>query len=161
MARTLVLRCIAIAWAVVTLSVAGCAGDATHPSALGACKDTPDSGCPTSVGAGAGSGPSRTDGGAEDAGNQGDAASGACGTAPSLLDTLNNQCVPCATASCCQAAQACTGQCLDLLQCTGGVNACATRFPAGLAAYDDLAACLARSCPTQCPTLPLTSNGDF
>jgi hypothetical protein len=100
-----------------------------------------------------GSGAADTGGEPEDA--------GACGAASSVLNAANNQCPVCISTSCCLAATACTGQCLQLLSCTSGINACEASDPQGVSAYNDLATCLAQSCTTQCPTLPMATPGDF
>ena len=158
-----VVRCVAASWVGLALTVAACSSDTSHPAALGGCKGSADAGCGVNGSSGGGaSGRGQGEGGT----GTGDGAvagedGGACGSAGSLLNASNNQCLPCVTASCCQAEEACTGQCLDLVQCTAGINNCAMQFSGGLTAYNDFATCLSRSCPTQCPALPLTTNGDF
>lgn len=94
-----------------------------------------------------------------------DAASG-CGIGTALNPT-NPECVTCLAQSCCPAANACAGDvsCQLIVQnCTGCASAqaaCAATcaftqesvLMATTTAFDDLSACLTRSCIPQCPAL--------
>lgn len=145
--------------AIAGLALAACSSSSSRPGALGNCVAGPDASCsPYGSGSGGGSGPTDGGGGTPDTGSV-SSDSGSCGTA--LLNTQNLQCQPCVVASCCQADLQCTGQCLSLVQCSGGINTCEAQYPAGITAYNDLADCLTQSCPTQCPTLPKATAGDF
>src|SRR5579872_4601055 len=153
-ART--FRLVGAAWAIV-VAFASCSSSSASPPTLGGCTSMDGSSCATGSGGGnsGSSGGSRDGSTDQDSGVVGEAS--VCGTAASLLNTLNNQCLPCVATSCCQAEAACTGQCLSLVSCTGGINVCETQFPGGITAYNDFAMCLAMSCPTQCPALPLAT----
>lgn len=84
-----------------------------------------------------------------------------CGGAGQLLNAANNQCPVCIEASCCLAAAACTGQCPRLVQCPSGtIASCESLYPEGITAYNDLASCIAQSCASECPSLPLASGAD-
>lgn len=142
--------------------LAACSSSSSRPGALGNCVAGPDASCSPYGGSSGGGGSGPTDGGGSTPDSGGVASdSGSCGTAGQLLNTLNLQCQPCVAASCCQADLQCTGQCLSLVQCSGGINTCEAQYPAGITAYNDLADCLTQSCPTQCPTLPKATAGDF
>jgi hypothetical protein len=157
--RALPGACIATA-----VALAGaCSSGSSHPPALGQCSGTTQTACSTygGGGGGGGGGGSKDSGAAQDSGNSASDDAGACGTAGSLLNTLNNQCLPCVAASCCLSGLACTGECLSLVQCSGSINTCESQFPAGITPYNDFAHCLSQSCPTQCPTLPQATAGDF
>ncbi len=85
-----------------------------------------------------------------------------CGTAGGLLNATNSQCQPCIETSCCLAASACTGQCLSLVTCpSGSIASCESTYPQGVAAYNDLGACITQSCTAQCPSLPTATAGDI
>lgn len=156
-----VVRWVGAGWAVaVAAAFAACSSGSSLPPSVGSCTPVNGSSCSTGYGGG-GNASSSGSGGEDGSTAQDSAASGTCGTAGALLNTLNNQCLPCVATGCCQAEAACTGQCLSLVGCTGGINLCETQYPAGITAYDDFAACLTMSCPTQCPTLPLATAGDF
>lgn len=130
-----------------------------NPAVLGECVSMRDASCSANSSGGGGAGSS---GGSSDSGTgTGDAAEQGCGTAGAALNAANNQCPTCISTYCCLAAAACTGQCLQLLSCSSGINACETTYPQGISAYNDLSACLTLNCPTQCPTLPMSSPGDF
>jgi hypothetical protein len=146
----------------VGVALAACASSSGGPAVLGDCKGGPDASCATSTSGGGGSSGGGSDSGStsEDGGEVAD--SGTCGTAGGLLNTSNSQCQPCIETNCCLAAGACTGQCLSLVTCpSSAIASCETTYPQGIAAYNDLGACIARSCPTQCPVLPVATAGDI
>jgi hypothetical protein len=149
------LLCVAAALAVA----GGCASSSGAPGVLAGCVPMGDASC----GAGGLGGGGGSSGGSRDSGtSEPDTGAGGCGTAGSVLNAANNQCPVCISTSCCLAAAACTGQCLQLLTCpAGSINSCEASNPQGVGAYNDLASCLAQSCATQCPTLPMATAGDF
>jgi len=142
-----------------------CSSTSGTPPVLGDCKAGPDASCATS-GAGGGGGGSGSGGGSSDSGSSTtDGGDEGCGTAGSLLNAANSQCEVCISTNCCMAATACTGQCLSLVTCATGAAAsvatCESNDPQGVGAYNDFAACIAASCPTQCPTLPTGAPNDI
>jgi hypothetical protein len=104
---------------------------------------------------------------------------GACGVASYLqAQTANLECLPCiegeaAEASqlgCCTVAQNCTSDCFTLVvcmeACSSGDEVCLSTCEnkassAAVAIYTDLSNCLANTCLTQCPGLPLPMPGDL
>lgn len=147
---------------VAAIALAACSASSSTPPVLGDCKGGPDASCAATTGGGGGSSGGGSDSGSGTAdGSEADDA-GSCGTAGSLLNATNSQCQPCIDTSCCLAASACTGQCLSLVTCpSGAIGSCETTYPQGIAAYDDLGACIAQSCATQCPALPVATAGDI
>ncbi len=156
-----------IAWA-ACLALA-CSNENDHPPDLGNCVPVGDASCKTAItGAGSGTGPGGEDGGLD--GSQAGDASG-CGVADTLL-TITSTCESCIQGSCCLADQACTGDCLNLLECMLNcmgdptcINVdCDGPYPLGSAAsngYNDFRACLSGPCSPECPTLPSPTSGDF
>jgi hypothetical protein len=142
--------------------LAACSSSSSQPAVLGDCVGTADAACSPSMSGGGGGG--HGDGGgttSEDGGGEiADAES--CGTAGSVLNAANSQCQVCLSTSCCLAAASCTGQCLSLITCpTGAIASCEATYPQGITAYNDLGSCIAQSCSTQCPTLPVSTTGDI
>jgi hypothetical protein len=142
----------------------GCSASSGAPAVLSDCTPIDDASCAAnpSGGGGGSSGGSRDSGTSEPDGGGEPEDAGTCGAASSVLNAANNQCPVCISTSCCLAAAACTGQCLQLLTCpAGSINSCEASNPQGVGAYNDLASCLVQSCATQCPTLPMATAGDF
>jgi hypothetical protein len=127
-----------------------------------------DGGPPCTTTTPAGGSPSGPGGGDSGGVDGGDLESGVlgCGSADGLLTIANTACGPCIQGGCCQADGACTGQCLQLLQCMLScaqnntysatcTNGCADRYPDGVSAYNDFAGCLSNQCTyPECPMLP-------
>jgi hypothetical protein len=146
------------------------------PPQLGNCIPVGDSGCKgaTSSSGGGGS-PGGEDGGDSGTGEGEGGGVLGCGMADAFLTPTNvTGCHTCIQTNCCQADTACTGECLNLLQCMLGcqadplteptcIPACTNNSPNGIAAYNDFQACLvAFACEgAGCPALPSTNGGDF
>jgi hypothetical protein len=147
------------------IELAACSASSATPPVLGDCKGEPDASsasCATSTGGGGASsgGGSDSGSGTPDGGEEIDG--GSCGTAGSLLNATNSMCQPCLDTSCCLAASACTGQCSSLVTCpAGAIASCETTYPQGVAAYNDLGACITQFCMMQCPPLPVPTAGDI
>jgi hypothetical protein len=165
--ETMSISTFAVCWVcAVPLCVAAvvlpaCSSSSSGPPVLGDC--VAKSGCAASS-SGGGSGPP----GGGDGGTTSDDGGGpivdasSCGTAGGLLNTQNSQCQVCISTSCCLAASACTGQCLSLVTCpSGSIASCESSYPQGVTAYNDFGACIAQSCSTQCPALPVATAGDI
>ena len=159
----------------IGLAAAACSSETARPPELGDCVKTGDASC-GGLGGSSGGGAGPTEGGTGESGTISDAA-GACGTAQTLLPTMNTACIPCIEgtsgtgSSCCEADLACSGvgACTQLLQCmvacaSGDVtcaNTCESMQPTGVTAYNDFAQCLASQCSPECPTLPQGGTADF
>jgi hypothetical protein len=161
--KSLLPLCVAAALLAAAAAPA-CSASSSQPAVLGDCIGKPDAACSTPVGGGGGGsgGGGGGDSGSttEDSGEIVDAAS--CGTAGSLLNATNSQCQPCIETSCCLAATSCTGPCLSLVTCPAlAIASCEATYAQGVSAYNDLAACIATSCTTQCPVLPVPTAGDL
>jgi hypothetical protein len=146
----------------VGLLAAACSVSSARPAALGDCVPTADASCSPPISGGGGSTPGDGGGTTPEDGGGGIVDAGSCGTAGALLSAANGQCEVCIASSCCLAAASCTGQCLSLVTCpTGTIASCETTYPQGIAAYNDLGSCIAQSCATQCPVLPVATAGDI
>jgi hypothetical protein len=161
-------------WA-VSVAIACSDGDTSRPAELGNCVPVGDAACKVAVGGGGSpGGPSGEDSGQ---GGESDGGTAGCGTADTLLGVTNTTCEPCIQDNCCQAAAACTGSCLALLECmnsfcgsptlstfTNCVNSnCGSQLSSAPSAYLDFVACIDGQCmpPTECPMLPTMSPVDF
>jgi hypothetical protein len=147
-----------------------CSPSSDHPAVLGDCIPAGDAACASvssGGGGGGGSGGARDSStGPEDSGTTTpDAASYVCGAdAGSLVSTANVQCAPCIATSCCQAYEECgaAAACAAIALCpSGSISSCENANPTGISGYNDLASCLAASCASVCPALPMPAPGDF
>jgi hypothetical protein len=171
MPPTLHLGCGALLLGAGIVLVAGACSDEAHPGVMGSCigncggggapavgggPPAQDAGFESAPGAGAGGAPSGNGITVPDSGD-GAGSGGTCGSAALLL-TGGSLCSSCVAANCCQASQACFGQCLDIIQCNAGLNNCVAQFPTGVTSYNALASCVATSCGASCPALPLSGT---
>ena len=158
------MKAIDIAFATLTL-LASCSSNHTkQPGELNDCTPVGDAGCNARVvGGGSMQGPA-------DSGSTADAdASGStqlqCGSVQSVLNPTNMManmaCLTCIPLNCCGADMACgIADCIPLLErvlsCAQGDTVCVMQaeatYPTGLAAYQDVVACLSMQCPS-CPVL--------
>jgi hypothetical protein len=166
--RILVAPALASVLATALFAVDACSSSSAMPGVLGNCVPSGDASCAANGSSGGGGAGPKDSGGGGTQDVEATESGESCGTAGQLLNTLNTECLTCITSgiagglSCCTADQACTGQCLSLVQCpAGSINSCAAQYPSGVPAYDDFANCLANNCGTACPTLPLATTGDI
>ncbi|HEY1693300.1 MAG TPA: hypothetical protein VGG39_14130 [Polyangiaceae bacterium] len=157
------------AWAIACV-VAACTSASTQPPELGNCVKVADAACADPNTGGGGGGPSSGGEGGTTSSSGSSSGAAGCGTVDGLISsvTSNVDCIPCIEgtldgggAGCCQAAGACTGDCVTYASCVQACSAgdttcignCQNQYPTGITNYDQYATCVSQDCTPECPTL--------